>query len=168
MPKVKRFFLEIKKKQCLLELPLFPKKIQVYLDKEKNININKFFYRQIGKDHFWRDRLLWSDKEWHKYVYNKNLETGVMKFEDKMIGFYEQEFHKETNEIELIQMGILKEYQGKKFGSFLLEYILHKAFKKKIDRVRGHTCSLDHKYALDNYLSKGFKVFKEETINFSF
>ena len=54
-----------------------------------------------------------------------------MKFEDKMIGFYEQEFHKETNEIELIQMGILKEYQGKKFGSFLLEYILHKAFKKK-------------------------------------
>ena len=66
MPKVKRFFLEIKKKQCLLELPLFPKKIQVYLDKEKNININKFFYRQVGKDHFWRDRLLWSDKEWHK------------------------------------------------------------------------------------------------------
>ena len=168
MPKVKRFFLEIKKQQCLLEIPFAPKKTQVYLDKEKNIDINKFFYRQVGKDHFWRDRLLWSDKEWHKYVDNTNLETGVMKFEDKMIGFYEQEFHKEINEIELIQMGILKEYQGKKFGSFLLEYILHEAFKKNIDRVRVHTCSLDHKYALDNYLSKGFKVFKKETINFIF
>ena len=111
---------------------------------------------------------MWSDKEWHKYVDNTNLETGVMKFEDKMIGFYEQEFHKEINEIELIQMGILKEYQGKKFGSFLLEYILHEACKKNIDRVRVHTCSLDHKYALDNYLSKGFKVFKKETINFIF
>jgi GNAT superfamily N-acetyltransferase len=168
MPKVKRFFLEIIKQQCLLEIPFAPKKTQVYLDKEKNIDINKFFYRQVGKDHFWRDRLLWSDKEWHKYVDNTNLETGVMKFEDKMIGFYEQEFHKEINEIELIQMGILKEYQGKKFGSFLLEYILHEAFKKNIDRVRVHTCSLDHKYALDNYLSKGFKVFKKETINFIF
>ena len=51
-----------------------PEETEVYLDKEKNININKFFYRQIGKDHFWRDRLLWSDKEWSKYVDNINLD----------------------------------------------------------------------------------------------
>ena len=168
MPKVQRFFLEIKKEQFLNQLPALPDKTKVYLDKEKDININKFFYKQIGKDHFWRDRLLWSDKEWNKYVENRNLETGVMKFEEELVGFYELELHKKKNEVELIQMGILKEYQGKKFGSFLLEYIIHKAFKKKIDRVWVHTCSLDHKYALDNYLSKGFKVFTEETINFSF
>ena len=166
MNKVKRFFLEIKKDQFLSQTLFFPKKIQVYLDKKKNININKFFYRQIGKDHFWRDRLLWSDQEWHKYVDNKNLDTGVMKLEEELIGFYEQEFHKEKNEIELIQMGVLKEYHGKKFGSFLLEYIIHKAFVKNVERVWVHTCSLDHKYALDNYLSKGFKTFKEETVNF--
>ena len=125
MPKVQRFFLELKKNQFFDKLPSKPEKAEVYLDKEKDININKFFYRQIGKDHFWRDRLLWSDKEWHKYVDNVNLDTGVMKYEKNLIGFYEQEFHKKTNEIELIQMGILKEYQGKKFGSFLLNYIIH-------------------------------------------
>jgi GNAT superfamily N-acetyltransferase len=168
MPKVQRFFLEIRKKQFFDKFPSKPKKTEVYLDKEKDININKFFYRQIGKDHFWRDRLLWSDKEWHKYVDNVNLDTGVMKYEKNLIGFYEQEFHKKTNEIELIQMGILKEYQGKKFGSFLLNYIIHKAFVKNVERVWVHTCSLDHKHALDNYLSKGFKTFKEETINFVF
>ena len=168
MPKVQRFFLELKKNQFLDKFPSKPEKAEVYLDKEKDININKFFYRQIGKDHFWRDRLLWSDKEWHKYVDNVNLDTGVMKYEKNLIGFYEQEFHKKTNEIELIQMGILKEYKGKKFGSFLLNYIIHKAFDKKVERVWVHTCSLDHKYALDNYLSKGFKTFKEETINFVF
>ena len=90
-----------------------------------------------------------------------------MKFKDELIGFYEQEFHKTKNEIELIQMGILKGYQGKKFGSLLLEYIIHKAFNKSVERLWVHTCSLDHKHALNNYLSKGFKVFKEETINFS-
>ena len=166
MTKVKRFFLEIKKIQFSSQIPFFPEKTKVYLDKKKDININKFFYRQIGKDHFWRDRLLWSDKEWHKYVNNVNLETGVIKFEDELIGFYEQEFHKEKNEIELIQMGILKKYQGKKFGSFLLEYIIYKAFTKNVERLWVHTCSLDHKHALDNYLSKGFKTFKKETINF--
>ena len=168
MTKVKRFFLEIKKQQLPSQYPIISKKTQVCLDKKKNININKFFYREIGKDHFWRDRLLWSDKEWHKYVDNINLETGVMKISEKLIGFYEQEFHKEKNEIELIQMGILKEFQGKKFGSFLLEHITKKAFDKNVQRVWVHTCSLDHKHALKNYLSKGFKIFKEETINFIF
>ena len=69
MPKVQRFFLEIKKEQFLSKNPIVHEKPEVYLDKEKDININKFFYRQIGKDHFWRDRLLWSDKEWHLDLY---------------------------------------------------------------------------------------------------
>ena len=167
MPKVQRFFLEIKKKEFSKKSPTLPEKIQVILEQEKDININKFFYRQIGKDHFWRDRLLWPDKEWQKYVNNTNLDTGVMKLDKKLIGFYEQELHIEKNEIELIQMGILKEHQGKKFGSFLLEHIIYKAFKKNIERLWVHTSSLDHKHALNNYLSKGFKVFKQETINLS-
>ena len=53
------------------------------------------------------------------------------------------------------------------FGSLLLECIIHKAFNESVERLWVHTCSLDHKYALNNYLSKGFKIFKEETINFS-
>ena len=168
MPKVQRFFLEIKKKQFSDKLTSIPNKAEIYLDKEQDININKFFYKQIGKDHFWRDRLLWSDKEWQKYVKNINLETGVMKLEGELIGFFEQELHKKNNEVELIQMGILKEHQGKKFGSFLLEYILNEAFNKNVERVWVHTCSLDHKHALNNYLSKGFKIFREEKINFTF
>ena len=168
MGKINRSFIKKKKKNFLGLDPSFPEKTKIYLDKEKDININKFFYRQIGKDHFWRDRLLWTDNEWQKYVDNINLETGVIKIEEELIGFYEQEFHKKKNEIELIQMGILKEYQGKKFGSFLLEYIIHEAFAKNVERLWVHTCSLDHKHALDNYLSKGFKAFKEETINFIF
>mgnify|MGYP006142983609 CR=1 FL=1 len=166
MPKVQRFFLEIKKNNKKKTKFNVPKNIEIYTDKSKDINLNKFFYRQIGIDHFWRDRLLWSDKEWHKYVDNINLDTGILKIKNELIGFYEQEFHVEKNEIELIQMGILKEYQGKKFGSFLLEYIIHKAFIKNVRRVWVHTCSLDHKHALDNYLSKGLKIFKKETIDF--
>ena len=110
MPKVKRFFLELKKDKKNNQSIIFPKNIKIFLDTEKDININRFFYRQVGKDHFWRDRLLWMDKEWNKYINNKNLETGIMKFDGELIGFYEQEYHEVKNEIELIQMGILKEY----------------------------------------------------------
>ena len=166
MPKVQRFFLELKKNNKPEQLIIFPKNVKISLENKKDININKFFYRQIGREHFWRDRLLWSDKEWEKYIHNENLETGIMKINDELVGFYEQEFHKDKNEMELIQMGILKEYQGKKLGSFLLKYIIHEIFRRNIERLWVHTCSLDHKYALNNYLSKGLKIFREEEIDF--
>jgi len=168
MPNVQRFFLELKKEKNNNKLIDFPKNVKIFLDTEKDININKFFYRQIGKDHFWRDRLLWTDKEWSQYINNKSLEIGIMKIDGELIGFYEQEFHETKNEIELIQMGVLKEYQGKKLGSFLLKYIIHNSFNKNVERIWVHTCSLDHKYALNNYLSKGFNIFKNETINLTF
>jgi|TARA_B110000967_G_scaffold209397_1_gene265441 GNAT superfamily N-acetyltransferase len=166
MPKVHRFFLELKKNKKLSQTIIFPVNTKISLDIEKDININKFFYRQVGKDHFWRDRLTWSDNEWEKYVNNKNLETGVMKINGNLAGFYEQQYHEDRNEIELIQMGILKEYQGKKLGSNLLKYIIQKALNRDIQRLWVHTCSLDHKYALNNYLSKGLEIFKEEVIDF--
>jgi len=168
MPKVHRFFLELKKNKKLNQTIIFPENTKISLDTEKDININKFFYRQVGKDHFWRDRLMWSDNEWKKYINNKNLETGVMKINDNLAGFYEQEYHEDKNEIELIQMGILKEYQGKKLGSNLLKYIIQKALNRNVQRLWVHTCSLDHKYALNNYLSKGLEIFKEEVIDFIF
>ena len=166
MPKVQRFFLELKKDKKPNQPIIFPKNAKIFLDTEKNINLNKFFYRQIGKDHFWRDRLLWSDKEWKKYINNKNLETGIIKINNEFAGFYEQEFHKNKNEMELIQMGILKEFQGKKLGSFLLKHIIQNVFSRNIERLWVHTCSLDHQHALNNYLSKGLKIFREEEIDF--
>ena len=90
----------------------------------------------------------------------------VMKKNDKFVGFYEKEFHPSMKEVELINMGILKEYRGKKLGSLLLSHSIKKTFVIKPLRMWVHTCSLDHKYALQNYKSKGFKAFKEEVINF--
>ena len=166
MPKVQRFFLELKKSNKTNQQVILPTNVKIYSESKKNININKFFYRQIGKDHFWRDRLLWSDNEWRKYINNKNMQTGIMKINENFVGFYEQEFHENENEIELIQMGILQEYQGMKLGSFLLKFIIQNSFSRDVERLWVHTCSLDHKYALNNYLSKGLKIFREEEIDF--
>tara|TARA_B100000780_G_C21118779_1_gene452962 strand:- start:1378 stop:1884 length:507 start_codon:yes stop_codon:yes gene_type:complete len=166
MPKVQRFFLELKKSNKTNQQVILPTNVKIYSESKKDININKFFYRQIGKDHFWRDRLLWSDNEWRKYINNKNIQTGIMKINENFVGFYEQEFHENENEIELIQMGILQEYQGMKLGSFLLKFIIQNSFSRDVERLWVHTCSLDHKYALNNYLSKGLKIFREEEIDF--
>jgi len=74
--------------------------------------------------------------------------------------------HQDNKEIEIAYFGILEEYQNNKLGSYLLsEAIKQSLHKKNIERVWLHTCSLDHKNALNNYLARGMKIFKTEIIN---
>ena len=163
--RIKRYFLEIKNFSNSIKLNM-PKHYEIILDDKKDFKLNKFFYKQIGIDHYWRDRLIWSDKEWSKYVENNRLETHIIKKGKHLVGFYEQEYHQTSNEVELINMGILKEFRGIKLGSILLNHAIASASRKNPNRMWVHTCSLDHKYALKNYQSKGFETFKEEEIDF--
>ena len=70
----------------------------------------------------------------------------------------------EKKEVEIAYFGLLEEYQNKKLGSYLLSEAIKKSFEKNIDRVWVHTCSLDHKNALNNYIARGMKIFKTETV----
>ena len=130
-----------------------------------NFQLNKFFYKSIGKNHKWIDRLSWSEEKWIKYVSSKNVRTYILKFKDDLVGFFELIFHPEKNETEIAYFGILEEYQNKKLGSYLLSEAIKQSFKNNVNRVWVHTCSLDHKNALNNYISRGMKVFKTEIIN---
>ena len=130
-----------------------------------NFQINKFFYKSIGKNHKWKDRLSWSEEDWINYVSSKNIRTYVFKFKNDLVGFFELIFHYEKNETEIAYLGILEEYQNKKLGSYLLSEAIKKSFSNNMHRVWVHTCSLDHKHALKNYISRGMKIFKTEIIN---
>ena len=166
MLKVTRYFLELKSNEIEIGKVDLPQNVSIFINEKKKYEINKFFYKQVGADHYWRDRLVWTDKEWLNYVSNNNFETWILKKNEEIIGFYEQEFHPSSNEVELINMGILKDNRGQKLGSTLLLHAISNAFNKNPNRMWVHTCSLDHKHALNNYIAKGFKIFKEEQIDF--
>ena len=129
-----------------------------------NFQLNKFFYKNIGKKHKWTDRLVWTETQWIDYVSNLKVETYIFKYRDNLVGFFELIFHKEKKEVEIAYFGILEEFQNKKLGSYLLSEAIKKSFKSSNNRVWLHTCSLDHKNALNNYISRGMRIFKTETI----
>ena len=133
--------------------------------KPTNFQLNKFFYKNIGKKHKWIDRLVWTETQWIDYVSNEKVETYIFKYKDDLVGFFELISHSEKKEVEIAYFGLLEEFQNKKLGSYLLSEAIKKSFKESIDRVWVHTCSLDHKNALNNYISRGMKIFKTETIN---
>ena len=164
MEEVIRNYLEIKSLKDLLEVSKPAKKCQVFLVDPVDFQLNKFFYKQIGKKHNWVDRLVWEDKKWIDYINNPNIQTYVLKQEQDLIGYFELIFCEKKQEIEIAYFGILEDYFGKKLGGFLLSEAIKKSFLVGVKRVWVHTCSLDHQNALKNYLARGMTIFKSEVI----
>ena len=163
---VKRNYLEIKSLQDLKEGDKPSNDYFISLVRPINFQLNKFFYKSIGKKHKWIDRLAWSEEKWINYLSSKNVNTYVLKHKNDLVGFFELILHQENKEIEIAYFGILEEYQNKKLGSYLLsEAIRESLHRDSIERVWLHTCSLDHKNALNNYLARGMKIFKREVVN---
>ena len=139
----------------------------LYLEKVNppDFQLNKFFYKEIGKKHNWTDRLIWNDKTWTNYLENLSVNTYILKHNKDLIGYFEQIFDKDKLDCEIAYFGILEEYIGKKLGGYFLSEAIKKSFESNPKRVWVHTCSLDHKHALNNYLSRGMKIFKSYKIN---
>ena len=159
--KIDRFYLEInsinelKPKRTLLD------DFTLFEAEKNNFDLNKFFYKQIGKKHQWVDRLIWQDKNWIEYVSNKNLKTFILQKNNDFVGYFELLFNK--NECEIAYFGILEEFIGNGYGGFLLSEAIRIGFKNA-NRIWVHTCSLDHPNAIENYKSRGMKVFKTEIL----
>ena len=161
---VQRNYLEINSIQDLNKVIKPEEDYSLYLLNPINFQLNKFFYKNIGKKHKWIDRLVWTETQWIDYVSNKNVKTYVFKLKEDLAGFFELILHSEKKEVEIAYFGLLEEFQNKKLGSYLLSQAIQKSFKENIKRVWVHTCSLDHKNALNNYIARGMKIFKTETI----
>ena len=161
---VKRSYLEINSIEDLKEVPKPSKDYSINLLDPINFQLNKFLYKNIGRKHRWVDRLVWIESKWIDYVSDKKVKTYIFKHKDNIAGFFELIFHYEKREVEIAYFGLLEEYQNKKLGSYLLHEAIKRSFIKNINRVWVHTCTLDHKNALNNYISRGMKIYKTEII----
>ena len=161
---VKRSYLEINTLKELKEVKKISENYSLSLLNPSNFQLNKFFYKNVGRKHQWVDRLIWTDNQWIDYASNKNVKTYIFKKKDDLAGFFELISHEEKKEIEIAYFGLLEEFQNKNLGSFLLSEAIKISFLKNINRVWLHTCSLDHENALNNYIARGMKIFKTETV----
>ena len=161
---VKRNYLEISSLKDFKEIKKISNNNSLELLSPTNFQLNKFFYKNVGKKHQWVDRLVWSETQWIDYVSSKNVKTYIFKYNKDLAGFFELISHTENKETEIAYFGLLEEFQNKKLGSYLLSEAIKISLTKNTKRVWLHTCSLDHKNALNNYIARGMKIFKTETV----
>ena len=136
MEKITRNYLEIKSIKELSGISKPGEDYKIEKVSRNDFQLNKFLYKQIGKNYNWVDRLVWTDKNWIEYVSNKSLFTFVLKKDADIAGFFELIYHKDKFEVEIVYFGLLEEYFEKKLGGYMLSEAIKKSFNFNVKRKR--------------------------------
>ena len=118
---VERKYLEIKDLKNLAEVEKPNINCTISLVHPPDFQLNKFFYKQIGKDHNWNDRLLWNDRKWINYINNIKVKTYILKEKNEPVGFFEQITDTKNNEIKIAYFGILKIFMVKNMEAIFFQ-----------------------------------------------
>ena len=77
---IKRNYLEINSIEDLKEENKPSNDYSLNLIDPIDFQLNKFFYKNIGKNHKWIDRLVWPEEKWINYLSDNKVKTYVLKY----------------------------------------------------------------------------------------
>jgi len=121
--------------------------------------VNRWFYETVGRPHGWTDHIGRTDAEWQEWA--ERVETWVATIDGGNAGYYE--LRETGDDVEIAYFGLLPHVQGQGLGGHLLTHAVTRAFELA-PRVWVHTCTLDGPHALANYLARGLRPFRTETL----
>ncbi|HSV32902.1 MAG TPA: GNAT family N-acetyltransferase [Pyrinomonadaceae bacterium] len=149
-----------------------PDELQAWRSDDPRISIERLrdcspaFYRhlyvEVGANYHWIDRLPWTDEQIEGHLYQPEISLWLMTYETEPAGYFELR-RCEDGSTEIAYFGLLPAFIGRGFGKHLLTCATEQAWFDGANRVWLHTCTLDDKAAMPNYLSRGFQVFKQES-----
>ena len=123
----------------------------------------RFLYDSVGKYYHWLSRRKLSDGELAAILGDPLNELHVLHVDGSPAGFAELD-RRQSDEIELVQFGLMPDFIGQGLGKRFLQWTIKLAWSYQPKRFWLHTCTLDHPAALPTYKNAGFVQYKEETI----
>ncbi|HVX10289.1 MAG TPA: GNAT family N-acetyltransferase [Pirellulales bacterium] len=129
---------------------------------QPTVGFYRFLYTTVGQDYNWRSRGRRSDAELGALIQDPLNELHVLYADGTPAGFAEFD-RRVVGEIELIQFGLIPEFIGQGLGKWFLQWTIEQAWSYQPRRYWLHTCTLDHPSALNNYLRRGFTLYRQET-----
>lgn len=146
-------FLEMKERPPAHEAPPSP----LRLERWESVDPERYraLFRRVGARWLWFSRLAMDDSklaatvaEVHAVVDPAGAEVGLLE-----LAF------RERGECLIRFLGLVPELAGQGHGRWLFARTLELAWREGVERVRVHTCSLDHPAALPAYLRAGFRAY---------
>lgn len=126
---------------------------------EPSPHASESFYRRVGADWHWVDRLDWRPEQWQAWVDRPEYRLLVCTVDGDTAGYAELE-QQPGGDVEIAYFGLLGGFQGRGLGSWWLATVLERAWALDgTRRVWVHTCDLDHPAALATYRARGMREF---------
>jgi GNAT superfamily N-acetyltransferase len=113
-------------------------------------------FRRVGEPWLWFSRLVMDDATLTAIIHHPGIEIyAVTDRRGIELGLLELDF-RESATCELSFFGLVPELTGRGEGRWLMGQALALAWRKDVERVWVHTCTLDHPKALNFYRAQGF------------
>lgn len=127
------------------------------------LSFYRYLYNTVGRDWLWYERRRMSDEAVREIIENDLVEMFVLYAEGVPAGFFELDARK-PGVVDLALLGVMPEFIGRRFGPYLLQSAVDRAWEKQPDKVTVNTCTLDHPKALTLYQKIGFVPVRRKTI----
>ena len=121
----------------------------------------RYLYTEVGRRHYWIDRLPWSDDDIRRYLTDPSIQLWLMTVSGAPAGYFELRRDPDGG-VEIAYFGLLEEFIGGGLGGHMLSEAARRAWAFDANRVWLHTSTLDHPAALQNYLKRGFVIVRRE------
>ena len=126
---------------------------------EPDLQNYRTLFRRVGSPWLWFSRLVLDDAALTSILRDSAVEVhAVVDRGGIEVGMLELDFRK-AGECELAFFGLVPELTGKGLGGWLMGHALALGWRKGVERMWVHTCTLDHPGALGFYRRHGFMPF---------
>lgn len=159
---VERTYLELAGRPKPTTAELLPSDVTISEESRCSVSVYRALYREVGRAHFWLDRLAWSDELLEDYLARSDVRIWILRDAAEAGGYFELVKHRDGS-VEIAYFGLVPSRVGRGLGRQLLTRAIHEGWEWGANRIWLHTCTLDSPVALPNYLARGFVPFKRET-----
>ena len=122
--------------------------------------LNAFFYREVGRDFHWIDRLGWTPQRWQAWA--ERTELWILYVDGTPAGY--AELNPRGESVDLAFFGLLEPFRGRGLGGAFLSRVVERMWEigpPTPQRITVNTCELDGPYARAHYEARGFAVVRE-------
>jgi GNAT superfamily N-acetyltransferase len=113
-------------------------------------------FRRVGEPWLWFSRLVMTDNALSTIIHDPHVQiSAVVDRAGIEVGMLELDFRMQ-GQCELAYFGLVPELAGRGNGGWLMAQALAAAWRKDVQRLWVHTCTLDHPSALGFYRKAGF------------
>jgi GNAT superfamily N-acetyltransferase len=124
-------------------------------------------FRRVGGPWLWFSRLVIAEDALRLILDNPAIEVYAATDRAGIeLGMLELDFRVQGN-CEISYFGLVPEITGKGNGGWMMAQTLALAWRKDVERVWVHTCTLDHPSALGFYRHHGFTAYKRTIETFA-